>query len=209
MKQFKPCWLSLFSIVLLLGGCANFDINVKVEKPAPPASAGSVSPLNEIKISGTEQLNFVLKPLTTICHPMNFTVAYGKDTEAAIRDALAKVGGPGSDAKRTFTVSIADFNARVMSLVVEAFSLRHDTEVRLELQANVNSQNQPERIVIGKADHYVKPDKTTTSCEDAQEGLATALRAAATDAIAELVKSIEAGNYVPNARPAQSGSPSS
>jgi hypothetical protein len=181
----------------ILAACGKSDFDVKIASPDVPATTGGVaasSVVHDVAVAGADQLNFVAKPLTSICHSMNFKVTYADATIQSIKQALARVGGGKPAQKRTFVVTVHDFNARVMSLMVQPYVFRHDSEVRVTLISREKIAGSADIVRQGASSLYHEPPLDDSGfCDKGQESLAVSVKNALSEALAKLVQKIELG----------------
>ncbi|MGB0629134.1 MAG: hypothetical protein ACPGRZ_00435 [Alphaproteobacteria bacterium] len=199
---------ALILAAITLPACGKTDFDVQIAPPAVPviaAKSNSSSQKNQVSVIGAEQLNFVLNPLTTICNPVNFRVNYAAAATSSIEQALGGIEGGHERNPRKFTVTIEDFNARVMSQFVESFVMRHDVEVRVTLLSQESTSTGPEVARRGAASLYHEPAPDTSGfCDDGQLSLAHTMKAVFSEALERLVRDIERGKV---ANPVGSTSP--
>lgn len=190
-------WLALLGAGALLSACAQTDFDVKVPPPdAPVTSMASISQPGRAKVSvvGAEKLNFVLNPLTIVCSPINFKVAYADAATNSIKQAIAGAANTNAGSPRSFTVTIADFNARVMSLLVDPFVFRHDAEVRVTLLSREDVAGGPAiEKAAGASIYHESPRDDSGFCDKGQDALAYALHKVMSDALADLASGINTG----------------
>lgn len=204
-----PIWFALIGIGILMSACAKSDFDVKVTQPDVPANSVASVPnprVTNVSVVGAEKMNFVVKPLTTICFPVNFKVTYAEAVTKSIKETIAHVAIETSGKTRTFTVTIADFNARVMSMLVDPFVFRHDAEVRVKLHSREDVAGGRAIKKEGEASvYYESPRDDSGFCDKGQDALAYALHKAMSAALADLASAINvSGQENPLSAPKQS-----
>lgn len=190
-------WVALIGIGTLLSACAQTDFAVKISPPdIPTNTAGSASQpgATNVSVVGAEKMNFVLNPLTTVCFPVNFKVTYADAVTKSIKETISRVAVGTAGNPRHFTIAIADFNARVLSLMVDPFVFRHDAEVRVTLHSREEISGGQPIEKMGQASLYYESARDNSGfCDKGQDALAHALQKTMSDALSDLAGAIQTG----------------
>lgn len=189
-------WVVLIGIGTLVSACAQTEFAVKISPPDIPANTVGSTPqpgATDVSVVGAEKMNFVLNPLTTVCFPVKFKVTYADAVTKSIKDTIARVAVGTTGNPRHFTVAIADFNARVLSLMVDPFVFRHDAEVRVTLQSREENPGGTPIEKMGQASLYYESARDNSGfCDKGQDALAYALQKTMSEALSDLAGAIRA-----------------